>query len=173
MPLVRLISTKNRCLVTMRDVDLSALRYVALSYVWGRAPKVDDGDYLGPQLELRKDTEQDLHDENSLAGNEIPSTILDSINLAGILGFDYIWVDRLCIRQDSLEDKASQLSKMHAIYNAAYLTIVAAAGADANFGLPGLSPNSRMVEQKEIMVLDPCPIGCVRAHHHDYNGISL
>jgi hypothetical protein len=86
--------------------------YVALSYVWG-APK-------------------------SAKDQEYPQTIKDAAKVTKGLGYEYIWIDRYCIKQDS-EDKHHQISQMDLVYQAADVTIIAAAGDDANSGLPGVS----------------------------------
>jgi hypothetical protein len=55
-----------------------------------------------------------------------------------MLGERYLWVDSLCIMQDTA-DKHDQIQQMDRIYQEAVLCIVAAAGRDANAGLPGIS----------------------------------
>ena len=56
------------------------------------------------------------------------------------LGYRYLWVDRLCIIQDgSWDHKYVQLEQMAIIYGQADLTIVAAEGDSAEFGLFGVS----------------------------------
>jgi hypothetical protein len=54
------------------------------------------------------------------------------------MGKRYLWVDSLCIVSNDPEDKASQIPAMTSVYGNAMLTIIAAAGEDANHGLPGL-----------------------------------
>ena len=46
----------------------------------------------------------------------------------------YIWIDALCIIQDSQQDKDKELAKMATIYERATLTIIAASAAGANEG---------------------------------------
>jgi hypothetical protein len=78
-----------------------------------------------------------LERENALFSNELlPKTITDAIKLCQDISQNYLWVDCLCILQDGEEDKHSQIASMDAVYNLAFLTIVAAAGDDANSGLP-------------------------------------
>ncbi|KAK8097529.1 heterokaryon incompatibility protein-domain-containing protein [Apiospora sp. TS-2023a] len=68
-----------------------------------------------------------------------PPTIEDAINVTIQLGFSYLWVDRYCIDQTDEAHKTSQIQQMGHIYNQAALTIIAAAGADPTYGLPGVS----------------------------------
>ncbi|CAG8950288.1 hypothetical protein HYFRA_00006780 [Hymenoscyphus fraxineus] len=50
------------------------------------------------------------------------------------LGIRYLWIDALCIIQDSLEDKGRELDKMGAIYKNALLTISASSAASCKDG---------------------------------------
>jgi hypothetical protein len=60
-------------------------------------------------------------------------------------------VDALCIVQDDEQSKHIEMSRMDQIYRNAYLTIIAAAGKDANAGLPGVSSlRPRMTKQPLI-----------------------
>ena len=113
----------------MRVVPATSDRYIALSYVWG-----DSSD------------------------DEMPLVVRDSITVTKKLGYRYLWVDRYvrnmpfscltmmmetnrrvqCIKQDSTH-KHEQIAQMHNIYAQSHLTIIAAAGQDAHFGLPGIT----------------------------------
>ncbi|KAF2171055.1 hypothetical protein M409DRAFT_51281 [Zasmidium cellare ATCC 36951] len=73
-------------------------------------------------------------------------TISDAMMVVSKMGERYLWVDRLCIVQDS-PTKAAQLQAMDVIYGAALLTLVAADGPDANAGLRGITPGSRSLPQ--------------------------
>ncbi|KAI9768672.1 MAG: hypothetical protein M1839_003980 [Geoglossum umbratile] len=75
--------------------------------------------------------------------HKIPTTVRDAIEVVKALGERYLWVDSVCIAQDSAEDKRHVIGNMHMIYSSATLTIVAADGKDAEAGLPGLHSNSR------------------------------
>ncbi|KAJ8463325.1 hypothetical protein ONZ51_g10327 [Trametes cubensis] len=83
-------------------------RYVALSYVWG-------GD-------------QPHHPA------VLPQTILDAIRVTRALGMIFLWIDSLCIIQDSEEDKHRELASMRDVYRYAYVTIDAARTARASDG---------------------------------------
>jgi len=73
----------------------------------------------------------------STTGITLPDTIRDAIRLTHELGGQYLWVDCLCIIQDSNTIEHS-LKTMAAIYASAELKIVAAASKDANYGLRGI-----------------------------------
>ena len=96
--------------------------YVALSYVWG-------------PVQTPKSSNQSTQSASLL--DAAPRTILDAVVVTVALGYRYLWVDRYCIPQDDLDEKKRQLNMMGEIYSSADLTIVAAAGDDDQYGLPG------------------------------------
>jgi hypothetical protein len=100
--------------------------YVALSYVWGK-------NNFPVTLNSNKGT---FHEEGSLR-NILPLTIAHTIELVQSLGFEYLWVDSLCITQDDLKEKDLLINAMDVIYQSADLTIVAATGTHSQFGLSG------------------------------------
>ena len=127
-------------------MDLKSLKYVALSYVWGQS---------SPRVELKTVTYNRLLSPGSLSRLTLPKTIADALELSQKLGFDYLWVDALCIIQDSEKDQKQQISYMASIYQFAYITIEAASGADTSGGLPGFRPHTRMYTQEETVVIPP------------------
>lgn len=126
-----LIDVHQECLVI---IDNNA-RYVALSYVWG-----------GPQpFQNTKARMKQLYTPGSISSEngEIPLTIRDAIRLVSRLGERYLWIDSLCIVQDSSPEKMEQIANMGNIYSRAVLTLVAANGSSCHAGLPGVRPGSR------------------------------
>ncbi|KAJ8132851.1 hypothetical protein O1611_g773 [Lasiodiplodia mahajangana] len=91
-------------------------RYLVLSYRWGEPPKCDD----------------------PWAVSAAPRTVRDAMDLTLKLGFRYLWVDRHCIDQNDEVKKARDVAIMDHIYENATLTIVAMAGSDDTYGLPGI-----------------------------------
>ena len=59
------------------------------------------------------------------------------------LGFRYRWVDRYCYPQADGRAKHTQLQHMGTIYARSTITIIAAAGEDAEYGLPGVGLRAR------------------------------
>jgi hypothetical protein len=116
----RLIDVQNNCVVRPK----SHVKYCALSYVWGGVvqPSLTSYNTFEPQ--------------NSLKALDLPRTILDAMALCREIGCQFLWVDSLCIVQDSEDDKHSQIRSMANVYSQSFLAIIAAAGDDANAGLP-------------------------------------
>lgn len=93
--------------------------YLALSYCWG-----SDQSYV-----LTTQNIEVLMKE--LDVKQLPPTILDAIEVTKTLGFQYLWVDALCILQDSTEaaarhDMNQELAAMDQVYENSIMTIVAA-----------------------------------------------
>ena len=127
----RLIDISRRCVV---QAPLHC-RYFALSYVWGRVVQP-----LLTDITIDRFTaDGGLSDDQP----DITRTLKDAMCLCELLGQRYLWVDTLCIKQDSNEDKSQQMENMGLVYSCAELTVVSAAGSDSNGGLPGLRTGSR------------------------------
>ena len=65
----------------------------------------------------------------------MPKTFRDAVDCAHRLGVRYVWIDSLCIIQDSNEDWLHQSSLMAEIYAMALLNIAATSSANAEEGL--------------------------------------
>jgi hypothetical protein len=140
-----LIDTINKRIVhANQDAE-----YAALSYVWGGSrPKYTHfKDFVSKNIGI-------LPQINSIvAGSgepgmglpqDLPATISDAIDFCRGLEIRFLWVDSICIDQDSQEMKDYLVSRMDSIYMRAKVTIIAAAGEDANAGLPGVSSQIRV-----------------------------
>ncbi|KAN0108859.1 HET domain containing protein [Hyaloscypha variabilis] len=101
-------------------------RYLALSYVWGKqkARAFNIGEKL----------------------LSLPQTIEDAMIVTSKLDFQYLWVDMYCIKQDDQNHVGDQIRHMDLVYRRAQATIIAAAGDNPDFGLPGVS-SSRQTRQ--------------------------
>ncbi len=123
--------------------------YAALSYVWGQ-PSTQRDDFT------LKETKTITYLPASL-----PCTITDSIALCKSLGIRYLWVDRYCIDQSNTEEVHEQVSQMDSIYENSTITLIAAAGWDAESCLPGVGSTQRKtslaVSLGEFEVLSTMP----------------
>lgn len=106
--------------------------YVALSYVWGRPTGLD-------HRTLRANVSQRTY-PGGIEERRLPKTIRQAIQLTRDLGLRYIWIDSLCIVQDSYSSFKLNAEKMDLIYRNAHLTICAADGDGAGEGLSALDP---------------------------------
>lgn len=84
----------------------------------------------------------------------MPQTIRDAIQVCLEIGETYLWVDSLCIVQDDPVYQKCQIDIMDFIYSEAVITIVAAAGDDADSGLPGVSTWARDTKRQTIFLQD-------------------
>jgi hypothetical protein len=96
--------------------------YVALSYVWGDQSHGDENSTISKGQLLPK----------------VSRVIFDALSVTKALGYQYLWIDKFCINQEDPIIKHEQIKRMDSIYANAVLTIVAAAGQDAHYGLPGV-----------------------------------
>lgn len=107
----------------------SKMEFVALSYVWGSpgTNMVERAHFFPCPLPQSR-----------------PLVIEDSIIVVRKLGLRYLWVDQYCICQWDPALKAAQISRMDSIYKWSKFTIIAAAGQDSEYGLPGVSKRRRL-----------------------------
>lgn len=66
--------------------------------------------------------------------SSVPKTIQDAALTTLKLGLRYLWVDSMCIIQDSEDDKTREIGQMARVYTHATLTIAARRAEDANAG---------------------------------------
>ncbi|KAE8447426.1 hypothetical protein EG329_010840 [Mollisiaceae sp. DMI_Dod_QoI] len=71
----------------------------------------------------------------SISLNELPKTFKDAIFIAHELGFQYIWIDSLCIIQDDMNDWDTESSRMSDIYGNSSINIAASSAVDGSAGL--------------------------------------
>jgi hypothetical protein len=67
--------------------------------------------------------------------DELPLTFRDAVLITRKLCFRYLWVDALCIIQDSPEDWAVESTQMHEIYSKGVLNVCASAARNAKEGI--------------------------------------
>jgi hypothetical protein len=70
----------------------------------------------------------------SIPFDHLPRTFQDAISVAQELGIKYIWIDSLCIIQDSKEDWKHESALMASVYLNSYLNIAATGSSDSSHG---------------------------------------
>ncbi|OAG13928.1 HET-domain-containing protein, partial [Alternaria alternata] len=92
---------------------IDSFEYLALSHMWGTNPS--------QQLRLTASTLQEF--EKIIPLELLPSIFAEAIQITRHLGFRYLWIDSLCIIQDSKHDWTAEANLMSAVYNNAVCTI--------------------------------------------------
>ncbi|KAE9374007.1 HET-domain-containing protein, partial [Stipitochalara longipes BDJ] len=120
-------------------------QYLALSYCWG-----------GPQAVTTTTITLAAY-RQCIDLKSLPKTIINAITVTRKLGIKYLWIDALCILQDSDEDKGREIDNMKNIYKNAYFTISAACTRACEDGF--LQPRIRNPQPQHFKIPYACPNG--------------
>jgi hypothetical protein len=77
------------------------------------------------------------------AASQWPEENASLIDVTHDLGIQYLWVDALCIIQDSMDNIQSEINNMESIYKGATLTIASRNSDTANGGFLAYTPKIR------------------------------
>ena len=113
-------SSNPRLVFTKGEVG----EWAALSYCWGGKSS----------FILNTDTMDDLYD-GKYCLEEYPRTLQDAVTITRSLGLKYLWIDALCIKQDSPTDWAAEAARMKDVYGGATITIAAAGSRSSTAGI--------------------------------------
>ncbi|KAH8122979.1 HET-domain-containing protein [Trichoderma asperelloides] len=116
---VRVVETSS----IAAEIRAASFKYATLSHCWGAVHE--------PQL--NKATENIL--KQGISVDKLPRLYHDAIILARHLKIYYLWIDSLCILQDSVDDWRHESTKMGDIYENSYICIAATQAPDNNSGL--------------------------------------
>ncbi len=97
--------------------------YATLSHVWGSG---------SPMKLVNKNV---LQCQQDIPIASLPQTFADAIQLTNALGLSYLWIDSLCIIQDSTLDWEVESTTMCDVYRGSTINIAASASVDCNGGL--------------------------------------
>ncbi|KAF1842951.1 HET-domain-containing protein [Cucurbitaria berberidis CBS 394.84] len=100
-----------------------SIKYCVLSHRWGASAPTS-------RLML-SNIEQYKH---TIAVDMLPKSFRDAIKISRSLAISHIWIDSLCIIQDSREDWECESRKMDSIFEGATCTIAAAGAEDSGQG---------------------------------------
>ncbi|TEY73211.1 hypothetical protein BOTCAL_0081g00010 [Botryotinia calthae] len=97
-------------------------KYATLSHCWGAIP------YL-----MLKTTSIDSM-MIKIPEDDLTKTFQDAIRISRALGIEYIWIDSLCIIQDSSSDWQAEAVLMQSVYSSSEINIAATGAADGRQG---------------------------------------
>ena len=106
--------------------EISPVSYMTLSHCWGerdgpRPPRLTDANFGSMR--------------NHIPTEALPRTFKDAIQLTRSLGVSYLWIDSLCIIQDSMEDWRRESRLMDKVYRFSACNIMAEAAINCDGGL--------------------------------------
>lgn len=106
-----------------KEDNIEIESYMTLSYCWG-----------GHQpLRLLTDNLDVLR--GGMARRVLPRTFMEAMDVAESLGSSYLWIDSLCIVQDSKTDWGSESQSMHKVYGNSACNLAASASRNPLEGL--------------------------------------
>ncbi|OCL14849.1 HET-domain-containing protein, partial [Glonium stellatum] len=108
-------------------------RYIALSHCWGLSSPTN------PILRTEKETLAARI--RGIPITSMPQNFIDAIIAARKLRIQFVWIDSLCIIQDSAEDWAREAAKMHNVYRNAFVTLAATSAQSSQDGFAHRSPS--------------------------------
>jgi hypothetical protein len=112
-------------------------RYVTLSHCWGKEAMIS---LLGSNIDQFT---------ISIPLSSLSRTFREAIEFTQKLGIGYLWIDALCIIQDSQKDWSHEALLMSSVYSNSYLNIAATSSENGNGGL--------FVAQNPLLA-NPCTI---------------
>ncbi|KAH8585746.1 heterokaryon incompatibility protein-domain-containing protein, partial [Bisporella sp. PMI_857] len=106
--------------------QLAGAKYTTLSYCWGPDPRFE---------KLQQSNYDNF--KNIIIFSNLPRTLQDAVVFTRSLNIQYVWVDALCIIQDSTgnEDWLRESLTMSQVYGHSYLNMAASSSATADDGL--------------------------------------
>jgi hypothetical protein len=117
------VSSTDTVRVVVTDNTEVYKPYMTLSHVWGTNLK----------FKLKRDNLEEL--QKGFLTSLLPRTLADAVLVCKYFGVDYIWIDNLCILQDTPEDFEREADSMDKIYGNARCNISATACIDGSHGL--------------------------------------
>jgi hypothetical protein len=107
--------------------------YVTLSHCWGT------------QGTLTTTTTNLASRKNKIRLLKLPKTFRDAVTITRALEIQYLWIDSLCILQDSAGDRNIESAKMGEYYRNSYLMILALCSSNSNGGILNPRPSDSTI----------------------------
>ena len=117
------ISSHGPTLKVIETQLLQDIEYMTLSHCWGGS------------LPLRLLTANLEASKTSIPLSNLPKTFQDALFVVGWFGIKYLWIDALCIIQDSDDDWAHESGRMRGYYKYSFGTIAATGASNPSEGL--------------------------------------
>lgn len=129
---LRLLEVMDGDTVRLVETEGKTLTYAILSYCWGGSQALEDVKTRQKDIATRM---------TGFPLCSIPQTLQDSIIVARRLKIPYIWIDSMCIVQDSDKEWRTESRRMMSYYENSYLTIIPVLCTNADQGFLGPRPH--------------------------------
>ncbi|KAF7568992.1 HET domain protein [Pyrenophora tritici-repentis] len=111
-------------LIPTDHIDLHNEPHLVLSHVWG-----------GVEIACKTTGDKiSLYQDIGINFAALPKTFQDAVRITAAIGFQYLWIDSLCIIQDDEEDWQRESAKMAAIFRAGTITLSATISENSHGG---------------------------------------
>lgn len=131
------ISGQSKDVVKLVITSREIASYICLSHCWG------------DQNSMVRTTKNTVKEHiKGIQISKLPVTFRDAVDISRRLGIKYLWIDSLCIIQDSKEDWHIESTQMADIYENSYVTIAATASNNGQGGC--YRTTSEMEKDQEI-----------------------
>jgi len=138
------VSEKRPVLVDTSTL-ISPVPYTALSHCWGQG-----------HHPLSSTTSRTLQDfQNGIDLFDLPKTFRDAAEITRRLNLKYLWIDSLCIIQDSKEDWEREAQEMGIYYQNCFLNISALDAPESDTGFLQPRPVTPTVHIQDNLYLRP------------------
>ncbi|CEF74560.1 unnamed protein product [Fusarium graminearum] len=111
------------------------MKYMTLSHCWGNSHFI----------KLQSSNLDEFR--QTISWESLPQTFKDAIRVARHLESQYLWIDSLCIMQDSLDDWSHEAAEMGEVYRNSMCNIAASSASDSSQGC--LYPRNPRIIQPE------------------------
>ena len=115
--LIEIVNDHSVRLIISQNKDLKE-SYVAFSHCWGKAKT----------LKLLEENLSEL--QAGISDSDLPTSYREALLVCRSMGFRYIWIDSLCIIQDSFRDWQREALMMKDVYQNSTLNLCASAAAE-------------------------------------------
>lgn len=131
---------KDRVRLVLSDELDEHTHYATLSHRWG-SPALRPLETLSTNIESR------INDGVRI--DDLPKTYRDAVEITRGMGYENLWIDSLCIIQDSSDDWKREARRMAIIYDNSVFTIAAMDARDSSQGLfPGVDGRVNGLESR-------------------------
>ncbi|KAF2025060.1 HET-domain-containing protein [Setomelanomma holmii] len=110
-------------LIAFSDGSTTNPKYACLSHCWGHTQS--------KHMTYNENLDANM---KGIPLAELPRTFRDAVDVTRALGLRYLWIDSLCIVQNSKSDWATHVEVMASIYENAHVTLAAGASSDDEGG---------------------------------------